>query len=400
MFAKREKMLSKRRSPVRKPKKHVREARKNAFEAEKLVRKAKKHVREARKDAFEAENTLREAANNAFEPANDAREACRNAFPARTNAPLTAWLLFCCPEPSQQEKVVNKILIAALMALAALPLAGQPAEGETFRVFRSELEVQLFRFGNFYQAREGVPEEDVNATGVEYRAAYRRTEAAPDLYANLYVTHYNADPTQTTYGGRVGASRYGDVHSFNVWVDRAENGYAFDVEETRAIANITMAGGSYAYRIGRNWSAGVDGHVERQRFNVSDTGFENDYRNAGVQVRYRGFGRRLQPRIGYVTGDREVRNQVSSYDDRYWYVQVNSELTPRVQGVLRYRDRTRDYQNVDRVDDRAQWLLRAAIRQNERVAWTASITHESIDSSRAGNDFDTSVFFAGMIIGF
>ncbi|HVG23370.1 MAG TPA: outer membrane beta-barrel protein [Thermoanaerobaculia bacterium] len=294
---------------------------------------------------------------------------------------------------------MKKILLVILAALT-LPLFGQPAEGETYRVFRSEVEVQLFRFGNFYQAREGAPEDDVAATGVEYRVAYRPTESAPDIYANLNAVHYAADPSQTTYGGRVGASHYGDVHSFNVFVDHTENGYGFDIEETRATANSTMAGGSYSYRIARNWQAGVEGLAERQRFDVADTGFENDYHNAGVQLRYRGFGRRLQPRIGYVTGEREVRNRVSSYDDRYWYVQVNSELNARVNAALRYRDRTRDYQHVDRQDDRQQWLLRATIRQNQRIAWTASWTYEAVDSSRPGNDFDTNVLFGGVIIGF
>jgi hypothetical protein len=294
---------------------------------------------------------------------------------------------------------VKTIFIAAL-AVVAVPLFGQPAEGETYRPFRSEVEVQLFQFGNFYQAREGFPEDDVFAIGTEYRAAYRQNETAPDLYGNVYVVHYDASPSQTTYGARVGASRYGDVHSWNVYLDRAENGYAFDVEETRAIANITMAGGSYGYRFARDWQAGVEGHVERQRFNLENTGFENDYQNAGVQLRYRGLGPRIQPRIGYVTGERSVRNDVSSYDDSYWYVQVNSELHPRVNATLRFRDRTRDYQNVSREDERKQWLLRGVFRQNNRISWTASMTREDVDSSVPGADFDTSVVYGGVIVGF
>jgi hypothetical protein len=285
-----------------------------------------------------------------------------------------------------------------LFILAATPLVAQPEERGAYRPFRSEVELQFFRFGNFFQASAGSADESVNGLGVEYRAAWRRTETAPDLYAHLNVLRYSGGASDTSYSGRVGVVHYGSVHSYNVYIDRMENGYAFDLEETAATANITSVSGYYLNRITPDWQVGANVYLERQRFDVQ-TGIENDYRSIGVQARYRGFGNLVQPRIGYVTGEREVDDPAGTYDEDYWYVQVGSEPHPQVNVSLRYRDRTRDYQNIDREDDRDQWLARAAYRQNDRLSWAASLALEDV-SSTSGRDFDTTTFYLGLIYGF
>ncbi|MEO8380447.1 MAG: outer membrane beta-barrel protein [Acidobacteriota bacterium] len=291
-----------------------------------------------------------------------------------------------------------KTLLTAILLIASLPLLAQPAESATPRVFRSEVELQAFRFGNFFQARGGQPQEDVTAFGAEYRAAYRPRPEAADYYASVNVLNYSAADTQTSYGAQVGTSHYGSVHSYNAYINRQENGYAFDVGDQTATANITALGGQYAYRIAHDWQVGADAYLERQRFDVQ-TGFENDYRNAGVQVRYRRF-RAVQPRLGYVVGKRDVRNELESYNEHYWYAQLNVIPHPRVNATIRYRARARDYENIDRTDHRAQWTLRATVKQNARFAWTAAYGSEGVDSSTPGRDFDTNVAFAGLIIAF
>jgi hypothetical protein len=294
---------------------------------------------------------------------------------------------------------VKRLTIACVIALAATPLVAQPHETAEHRVFRSEVELQLYNFGNFFQARQGLPEESINGYGAEYRAAYRTAPDAPDFYGSLNLLRYGGAASETSYGGRVGVSKYGNVHSYNVYLARQENGYAFEVGDETAAANITTLGGSYSYRVTRKWQAGVDTYFDRQRFDLH-TGFENDYKSIGFQVRYRGFGNVLQPRIGYVTGQRDVETASQSYDESYWYIQLTTVPIPQLSASIRYRDRTRDYQNVDRTDDREQWLLRGTWRQNDRLGWTASYGQESTHSSRPGNDFDTDVGFVGVIIGF
>lgn len=294
---------------------------------------------------------------------------------------------------------MKKSLLVLLLTVAA-PMLAQPAESDTFRVFRSEVELQAYRFGNFFQARAGEPERSMNAFGAEYRAAYRRTAEAPDYYGSVNVLNYSGNETELAYGVRVGTSHYGSVHSYNAYLDRQENGYSFDVgDDQTATANITTAGVNYGYRITKDWQVGADGYFERQRFDV-ETGSENDYHSIGGQVRYRGFGQVFQPRVGYVVGERDVRNGNGSYDDSYWYVQVNSQPTPAFNGSVRYRSRTRDYQNVDREDDRGQWTVRGTYRINPRLALTGSYGAEDVQSSLPGRDFQTDGLFFGLIVGF
>lgn len=289
-----------------------------------------------------------------------------------------------------------KKLLAAIVI--TLPLCAQPMENDPeTRIFRHEIELQLYRFGNFFQAREGEPEEDVNGIGAEYRAGWRLAPGRPDVYAALNVLSYSDNAGETSYGGRIGTSYYGEVHSFNVSLDRQENGYSFDVGDRTASANITSLGGQYTYRVARDWEAGAETYLEWQRFNV-ETGSENDYQSIGVMVRYRGLGRMFRPRIGYVVGNRDVEDATESYDDRFWYVQIDSAPYARLNASLRYRGRTRDY--AARSDDRDQWRLRAQLRQSQRLAWTVSYGRESVASSEPGRNFDTDVFFAGLIVGF
>lgn len=292
---------------------------------------------------------------------------------------------------------MRRLLFATL--LITLPLSAQPMENENeTRVFRQEVELQLYRFGNFFQAREGQPQEDVNGIGAEYRAAWRAAPGRPDVYGALNVLKYSGNAGETSYGGRVGVSHYGEVHSFNAALERQENGYSFDVGDRTASASITSLSGQYTYRIASDWEAGAETYLEWQRFDV-ETGSENDYHSLGAQVRYRGFGRVFRPRVGYVVGERDVETASESYDDRYWYVQLDSAPTARLTGSLRYRDRTRDYTGA-RTDDRDQWRLRAQFRQTERLAWTASYTRERVSSSEPGRGaFDTDVLFAGVILG-
>ena len=293
---------------------------------------------------------------------------------------------------------MRRLLIATF--LITLPLSAQPLENDPeTRVFRNEVELQLYRFGNFFQAREGQPEDDVNGVGAEWRGAWRAAPGRPDVYGALNVLNYAGNAGETSYGGRIGVSHYGEVHSFNAALDRQENGYSFDVGDRTATANITSLTGQYTYRVLRDWEIGAETYLEWQRFDV-ETGFENDYHNLGAQVRYRGLGRNFRPRIGYVVGERDVETASESYDDRYWYVQIDSAPFARLNASLRYRDRTRDYAGA-RTDDREQWRLRAQLRQTQRLAWTASYTRERVSSSEPGRgSFDTDVLFAGVIVGF
>ena len=293
----------------------------------------------------------------------------------------------------------RNLIIAVLLATAA-PLAAQPDYRGELRVFRHQITLQGFRFENFFQARGGAPEEDVNAAGFEYTTAYRRHENGPDFFGSLYVINYGVEGTVNTFGGRVGMSRYGNVHGFYAYLDRMQNGWSFDIGETTANANITSIVGIYSYRVHQDWQLGLSSYSEWQSFDVERTGYEGTYHELEGEVRYRGFGRIFEPRLGYAFAERDVEDPSDRYDHRYWFVELRSRPHPRVDVSVRFRDRTRDYQTVDRVEERDQWQLRGIFRQTNRIAWMARLTHEDVDSSRPNADFDTTRLYAGFIVDF
>lgn len=305
---------------------------------------------------------------------------------------------------------MKAVLRSLIIMTAALPLFAQsddrdprpPAEtaGEVRPwPLRSSVELQFYNFGNFFQAGPGIPEQSVNAFGAAYRAMWTRPGSSPDLYGRVSVLRYSGDASETSYTGQVGLSKYGSTHWYDLSLDHTQNGYAYDIDETRASADITSVWGHYSYPITPDWRVGAETYLDWQRFDVDDA-LGSDYRSLGAQVRYRGFGDLFEPRVGYVVGERDANNATESLDDRYWYVQVGTEPMAGVDVSLRYRDRTLDYQDIDRTDDRKQWLLRASIRQSERISWNASYAIEAVDSSRPGRDFDRNTAYVGVLYGF
>ena len=300
------------------------------------------------------------------------------------------------------------VFCSLLLALAALPLFAQsqetpervpPAPVPEERPIRSAIELQLFNFGNFFQAREGLPQRTVTAVGAAYRAAWTPRTNGPDLYGRLSVLRYSGGASETSYTGTAGVSKYASVHWYDVYLERTRNGYAFDIDETRASANITALSGHYSYGVTRDWRVGTDVYLDWTRFDV-DANLENDYRSLGFDVRYRGFGDLIQPRLGYVMGQREAANGVDDADDRYWFVELRTKPHAAVDIRLRYRDRTRDYTNIARVDDREQWTLRAALRQSARISWNASYSLEDVRSSLPERSFDRNTAYIGLTYGF
>ena len=281
-------------------------------------------------------------------------------------------------------------------ASAPPPLVQQPSSRSSFRsALRNYVELQVYNFGNFYQAREGAPEQNVPALGAAYRAAYAMPGKVPDLYGGATVVRYSGDASDTSITAQFGLSKYEGKHWYDVYVDHTWNGYSFDVEETRASANITSLWGHYSYAINDDWRVGADTYLDWTRFDV-DTGFESDYRSLAAHARYSGFGDLFEPRVGYNVGVRDSADPDDELDDRYWFVQVDSEPHPKLDLSLRYRGRTLDYTNVDRTEDRDQILLRARVKQTGRVVWSAWYRIEDIQSSVPGQNFDRDTGYVGL----
>lgn len=277
-----------------------------------------------------------------------------------------------------------------LVLAFSFPLVATAQTDPATSRLRSSVELQLHNFGNFYQAGPGESQVDVNATGAAYRLAWTRPERSPDVYGRAFVLRYTDDASETSYGAQIGTSKYGSVHWYDVSLDWTKNGYAFDIDETRARADLTSLTGHYSYRVAPNWRVGTDLYLEQTRFD-DHAEQASDYGSIGVDVRYRGRSELFQPRIGYVAGRRNAEDPDEEAADRSWFAELRSEVHPSVDLRLRYRDRNRDYEFGDRVDDRTQWTLRAIYKQNARLAWTGVYMMENVDSTDPGRDFDRNV---------
>ena len=305
---------------------------------------------------------------------------------------------------------MNIVLRSLIVIVAALPLFAQqeanpeqvpvpPTPAPETRPIRSAVELQYYSFGNFFQAGPGLPKRRVNALGAAYRAAWAPVANGPDLYGRVSGLRYSGGASETSYTAQLGVSKYGSVHWYDVYVEQTWNGYAFDIDETRASADITALNGHYSYAITPEWRVGTDAYLDWTRFDV-DADLENDYRSLGFDVRYRGFGDLFQPRVGYVFGQRDSENGTDDAKDRYWFIELRSKVSDAVDVRLRYRDRTREYENIAREDDRAQWTLRGAFKQGPHLTWNASYTTEDVNSSVPARDYDRSTAYVGLTYGF
>jgi hypothetical protein len=297
-----------------------------------------------------------------------------------------------------------RVALITLM-LFALPLLGQPRP-RGVDGFRSEIRLQGFHFGNFFQATDSALEEDVRASGLEYRGAWRPQNSPTDFYGHASYLNYSGLDRKDSYAARLGLAHFGRVHEFNAFADRAENRASFDVGDTTALANVTTFAANYGFRITPDWQLGAEGIHERQRFNIA-TGRENEYNAFGGSVRYRGFGRMFSPEVGFLRGNRDVRDERESYDEKTWYARAIMNPTSRVYMSVRYRDRTRDYRvtdpsagNFGRSDDRGQWTVNLVYQFTDRVGASLYYSQEDVISTRAGRDFDTDFFVVSLNYGF
>lgn len=293
-------------------------------------------------------------------------------------------------------------LIAATLAVAA-PLFSQPIGQSTPGTFRSEARIQFWRFGNFNQTSNASLEQDVNAFGLELRGAYQPVKSPFQVYGHLNYLNYDADRDDSV-GVRVGASLDGEVNRFNVFLDHANNRATFDVGDTVATATVTTLSGEYSRRMG-DWEPGVEVTHDRQKFDVSSTGQDNEYTGAGASLRYRGFGWKFSPTVGFVKGKRTSDTSTESYNDDAWYAQVAYIPVPRLYLSLQYRNRTRDYttnvpteRNFGRNEDRPQWSLVSSLRINPRFTGILYYSNEDVSSSLAGRSFQDDLVIVSLAV--
>lgn len=300
-------------------------------------------------------------------------------------------------------RFIHASLLFIVSLTVAVPLVAQPLGASTPGAFRSEARLQFWRFGNFDQVSDPALEKDVRAVGLELRGAWHPARLPFDVYAHVNYLNWDAD-RDDSYGVRVGAATESEVHELNVFLDRAENRATFDVGDTVANAAVTTLNGEYSRRFG-NWQPGVEATYERQRFDVADTGRDNRYSAVGANIRYRGFGWKFSPQVGFVTGDRVSDDGEESYDDDAWYAQLVFIPVSRFYLSVQYRDRVRDYttsdplhRNFGREDERPQWIVVSTLKVTKRLTGILYYSNEDAQSTLAGRDFQADILILNLAV--
>lgn len=246
-------------------------------------------------------------------------------------------------------------------------------------------------YENFFQATEGEEEEDVSAVQGEVGASVAFTPALT-AYGNVNWLHFNDDEIESSPGVRVGLRGGRRPHSFDVYAEALNNRPSFELDEF-AGADIRRVSGEYAYRFLDDWQVSVDGDLEQQEHDNDLR--DNDFSSLGAAVRWRG-SRLFSPELGFRMGERDVNDAAQTYDQSEVYLQIRSQPVQPLYLSLRFRNRTRDYQNVDREDDRRQIVLGADYTVNDHLVLNLYGAKEDVDSSREGRDFDTGFWLAGV----
>jgi hypothetical protein len=270
----------------------------------------------------------------------------------------------------------------------------------------AEVRINTWYFGNFFQAPDDRPKENVPALGIEGRLTYPlpfQTIRQPvDGYVHLDYLHFS----QTGFGGspgfRVGARSEGRPHSWDASAQLQKDRPAFDVGDQVDQADIARLNGDYDYRFGRDWQFGAAVNFETQSFRAAA---ERDTRFSGIggTVRYRGFGSLFSPEVGIAVGSRTVDDPTEDYRQRDLILQVRSAPTPPLYLSARLRHRLRNYStnsagssNFGRDDTRDQLAALADLKHNAQITWNFYFAYENADSTLKSRSFDAFIAMFGI----
>lgn len=302
-------------------------------------------------------------------------------------------------------KALRSIAGTFLICACASSVVAQPIGRSEPGQFRSDIRLQAWVFGNFFYTANDALKEDVAAYRTEVRSAWRPGQRPLNVYTHVNYLVYDVPGRDPSYGVRLGMAEETEKQVFNFFIDRAENRASVDVGDRVAVANVTLFGGEYSYRVTEDWQLGGEFAHERQRFSI-ESDQENDYTALTGSVRYRGFGYKFSPSFGYGVGRRSAVDQDEEHDDQHWYAQLAVIPHPRVYMSVRYRHGSRDYlvdtpvsTNFRRQDDRPNWTLSGSVRISDRVNGLVYFSRENMSSSIPNRDVETYYLIMGFAIG-
>jgi len=295
---------------------------------------------------------------------------------------------------------LSKLFLGLALLLTAPAAWGQDGPlGDRF-----DLEVRLFgaSFDNFFQAPPGAPEDDVTSTRLEARLFGRLQKASPwKLYGQAAFVSYEGALDDATEVG-IGLVHDRRPHRFDLFVQRLQDRPSFDVGDEFDRADVDRLVFEYAYRASDDWELTGRGTFEDQSFEFTRSK-DNELPTYGGAVRYRGWGYRFSPEIGFEVGQRNAVDPNEDHDQTELWLKLRSSLTRRIYLSARYRLRDRSYDvgdplasNFQREDDRRQWVLAANVKTVRHLSVDVYYAYEDAESTKASRNFTTSMLGLGL----
>jgi hypothetical protein len=268
--------------------------------------------------------------------------------------------------------------------------------------FRSEVRLQGVLFTNFFQAQNGAPSKDVTAMLAGYRGIFRPHGTTTDIYGDVSFMRFLNIDRQNPISLRLGARYDGPVHGYNVFVDRGSHRPSFEVAGRTALATVTTLDATYTYKIGTKWQLAAEGLRENQRFDV-ESNQRNDYTRESLAMRYRGFGWKFTPYVGYAVGKRDVVDRSQSYSENYPFLgfTASPDVNTYIEASIRPANRRYDpaFATVGaftRSERRPQFSGFGAYRITPKVSATLYYSHDVSRSAVAYRNFRQDLLLVGV----
>ena len=257
-------------------------------------------------------------------------------------------------------------------------------------------------FDNFFQAADGLPEENLFAGGVEGFVAGRLSRNGTlQAYGHADYTRYRGFAPST--GLAAGLRSDDRPAAFELGVHYHHGRPSREVGDIVGRADDVGATAELSYRVLHDVQLSALGDVRREWYDLAPQK-RNESFNVGGALRYRGWTE-FSPEVGFRWGRRDVVNDNEDLDQREIFVRFRWAPTAPLYLSLRWRHRLRDYtgedpdrSNFGREDRRQQWTASADVKIARHWSWGLYYARESSDSTRASGVFTTQMAVVGLTL--
>lgn len=280
---------------------------------------------------------------------------------------------------------------------APTPTPAPPDRVEAYARFGALL------FDNFFQAPDGSPEEDVAGATLEGGLSLALQERRPlRAYAEGdYTLYHDLDPSA---GIRAGVRLEERKQSFDLAVQYLANRPSREVRDEFDRADTLSVYGEYSHRVHEDFELTALAELRHETLELS-ADKDNDVYGLGGAVRYRGFGSKFSPEVGFRLGGRDVVDDNEDISQRELFLRLRWVPAPPFYLTCRYRHRSRDYSiadpaasNFGREDARDQLVATADWRRGKALVFNLYYALEDSDSSRSTGNFTTQMLSLGVTL--